>query len=93
MLLNEDAVDQAVENWCGLEPIDYAPTDALSTLWGRSGRQGAYEDIGIRSLIHCVRQENVFNGCAQAKEMTVGMFRAGGGLQTKRDLFKHLENC
>lgn len=88
-----ESLSNAIETWCGLRPTQYAQTDALSTLWARSGTPSPYDSPGIRSLMECIYRRHVFSNCPQALNMTIGMFQTGGGLQTRRDLFLHLENC
>ena len=87
-----ESLDDAIESWCGLKPIDYAPAAAFSGLWARTGNPMAYDSAGIESLITCIYRRPVFQDCEMPR-VTVGMFQAGGGLQTKRDLFMHFENC
>lgn len=88
-----ESLSGAIESWCGLRPTQYAQTDALSTLWARSGNPAQYDSAGIRLLMQCIYRRQVFGTCGQALDMTIGMFQAGGGLQTRRDLFLHLQNC
>lgn len=88
-----ESLSNAIESWCGLTPIQYAPTDGLSTLWTRTGNPAPYDSAGIRSLMECIYRRHIFRDCEQALNMTIGMFQTGGGLQTRRDLFLHLENC
>lgn len=93
MLSVSVSLDNAIESWCGLKPIEYSPTAALSTLWARSGSPSSYDSVGILALIQNVRAQPTFQTCHQATSLTAGMFGAGGGLQNKSQLFQHLENC
>lgn len=87
------ALNDAIESWCGLKPIDYGPTDALSGLWTKSGHPSQYDAVGISSLMVCIRRRDVFKNCILAKIMVVDMFQVGGELQTKQDLFSYLRTC
>jgi hypothetical protein len=88
-----ESLDDAIETWCGLNPMQYPFNVALSVLWARTGSPSPYDPAGIQALLGCIYSRPVFLHCPQALNMTIGMFRGGGGLQTKSELFLHLQNC
>lgn len=88
-----ESLDAAIESWCRLKPNQYGVNDPLATLWSKGGQPGGYDPQGILQLLDCLYRRKRFRECEWALNMTTGMFRQGGGLQTYKDLFVHLENC
>lgn len=83
-----------IEQWCGLEPGTYGLSRKLNNMWLETHPVSpAYDPTGIVFLLNRINNDSLFSVCERAQELRPGDFRAGGGVQTVRDLRNFLLPC
>ena len=86
-----EALERAIENWCGAAPGSYGLDATLSYLWAQAhGGAIPYDPNGIDTLIGAIRGEAIFANCAQMNDLEDFL---RGGERTVGDLYHYLEPC
>jgi hypothetical protein len=86
-------VQSVIFRWCGAAAGTYGSAAALQDLWSQAYSDVDYDSEGIHRLLSRVYDDPLFQECAQAHELTPGMFVAGGEIQTVDDLYSSLTPC
>jgi len=86
-----EAIERAIQNWCGAAPGSYGPGTLLSDLWAQAnGGAVPFDPNGIDSLVAALLAEEIFANCDQANGL--GDFLRGGD-RTVGDLYDFLSVC
>lgn len=90
-----DHLSEVIRLWCRLPKDTYGPGRTLKRMWVDEWGVGEpYYTEGVRELIKLIYEDKFFSDCNGHTKLKYTMFNPnGGGIQTFRDLYKHLRPC
>lgn len=90
----EIAVERVLDDWSGAEGGTYESNTALRSIWLRNHPVSPpFDSGGAPQLVTTLHNDSFLRHCPAAREISVGFFVTGGGIQTVGDLFQFLNPC